>query len=137
MFDVVTMSKSSDRERKIVRDLPNITSARQEESMRDFRDLVGFHNREIFRLGLCDGHKCYHHKVKSGTHQTTCYCGRSLNSNNPDEKKFWDKNHFENCSNARSMEKNLGCRGYEPADRFIGREGLPLYTQKAQGRKVI
>lgn len=131
------MSKSSDRERKIVRNLPNITAARQEETTRDFRDLVGFHNTQIYKLGLCDGHKCYFHKEKPGMHQTTCYCRRSLDTSNPREKKYWDRLHWENCSNGRSMETNKGCRGYVPADRFIGREGLPLYTQESQGRKVI
>lgn len=131
------MSEPSDHERKIVRELPDITAARQEESVRDFRDLVGFYNTQIFRLGLCDGHKCFFHKTKRGMHQTTCYCRRSFDSNNPRTKKFWDKNHFENCSSARSMEKNKGCRGYVPADRFIGREGLPVYQQKKLGRKVI
>ena len=131
------MSEPSDRERKIVRDLPNITAARQEQSMRDFKDLVGFYNTQVFNLGLCDGHKCYFHKVKSGMHQTVCFCKRSLNASSPREKKYWDKMHWENCSSGRSMEKNKGCRGYVPADRFIGRDGLPVYQQIKLGRKVI
>jgi hypothetical protein len=131
------MSEPSDHERKLVRELPDITAARQESALRDFRDIVGYYNETVFRLGLCDGHKCFYHKIKHGMHQNTCYCKRSLDATNPNEKKHWDRMHWENCSAGRSMEKNMGCRGYVPADRFLGWEGLPLYSQKQLGRKVV
>lgn len=130
------MAPPSDREKRIIRDLPDVKTARTTETKRSFRDLVSFYNKSIFKLGLCDGHKCIHHKEKVGTHQTTCYCRRSLNSDDPKTKKFWDKMHWENCSHGRSMEKNLGCKGFEPADKYTGAKGMPLYQQKVLGRKI-
>lgn len=119
-----------DRQKDIVRELPDITAAKQKETLRDFKDLLGYHNKKIFEMGLCDGHKCKWHKIVKGGHGKTCYCRRAARASESQVKRYWEKMHWENCSAGRSMEKNMGCKGYEP-------EGLPLYQQKKYGRKVI
>jgi len=118
------------RQKKIIRDLPDITAARQTESLKNFKDTVKYFNQQMYSLGLCDGNKCRHHKiVNAGYGRETCYCRRAMNTTNLNQKRFWQKMHFENCSAGRSMEKNLGCKGFEP-------EGLPLYHEKVMGRKI-
>lgn len=124
------MSDPRNRQRQIIRDLPDVTAARQEESKRNFQDTVKYFNKQMFKLGLCDGNKCRHHKVTPGVGRNACYCRRALKSRNLKTKKYWEKMHWENCSAGRSMEKNLGCRGFQP-------EGLPLYQEAIIGRKVV
>lgn len=124
------MTDPLQRQKKIIRNLPDTTAARQEQSLRDFRDTVGYFNEQMFNLGLCDGNSCKFHRVKSGMHQHTCYCKRSLDATSPKEKRYWDKMHWENCGAGRSMERNVGCKGYEG-------EGLPLYQERHIGRKVV
>lgn len=124
------MSDSSGRQKRILRDMPDITAARQEESIRQFRDTVGFHNQQMAKLGLCDGNNCKHHQVVPGSTRDMCRCKRISTAKTVQERKYWEKMHFENCGAGRSMEKNLGCRGFEM-------EGAPLYQQKVMGRKII
>lgn len=59
-----------------------------------------------------------------------CRCKRVSASKTVQEKKYWERMHFENCSVGKSMEKNIGCRGFEM-------EGMPLYNEKIRGRKII
>lgn len=126
------MSDASGHQKKILRDLPDITAARQEETMRTFRDTVMFHNQQMSKLGLCDGNNCNWHQIVPGTGNSRgmCRCKRASRARTVQEKKHWQKMHFENCSAGRSMEKNLGCPGFEM-------EGAPLYQQKVMGRKVV
>jgi len=129
-----------ERQKKIVRDLPDITAARQEMVRRDFRDTMVNFQQGMIKLGLCDGNKCKYHKTKSGMHSDTCYCQRAIDaqdrynsSRNPEDLKnlkYWNNSHLENCSQGHSMERNLGCKGYVM-------EGAPLYNEVIRGRKVI
>ena len=123
------MSYRERRERKIVRDLPDLTAARQEMTLSDFRDIVGYYNQQMFSLGLCDGHRCKHHKIVHGGGRSACYCRRARNARTPEEAAYWRRMHYNNCSAGRAMQDNLGCPGYEL-------EGAPLYQQKMMGRKV-
>lgn len=123
------MSDLNNRQKRILDGLPNITAARQEETVRQFRDTVGYHNQQMGKLGLCDGNNCKHHQIVSGSTRKMCRCKRVSSSRTVQERKYWEKMHFENCSAGKSMEKNLGCRGFEM-------EGAPLYQQRIMGRKV-
>jgi hypothetical protein len=60
-------------------------------------------------------------------------------SSTPQERKYWEKMHFENCSAGRSMEKNLGCPGYKKEGNplFQQTKEKKLYQQPVRGRKVI
>ena len=124
------MSDASERQKKTLRDLPDITAARQEETLRDYRDTMMFHNQQMAKLGLCDGMNCKHHQIVPGSTRDMCRCRRASNARTVQERKHWQKMHFENCSVGRSMEKNLGCSGFEM-------EGAPLYQQRVMGRKII
>ena len=128
------------RQKKIMRELPDITAARQEMVMRDFRDTMVDFQQGMTKLGLCDGNKCKYHKTKSGMHSDTCYCQRAINARDRyatsrsdkdlAELRYWNNSHLENCSEGHSMERNLGCRGYVMY-------GAPIYSQKERGRSVI
>jgi len=126
------MSDADKYQKRILRDMPDITAARQEETMRQYRDTIAFHNTQMAKLGLCDGMRCKHHQVVSGTGtgRDMCRCKRVSKSRTPQERKYWQEMHFENCSAGRAMEKNLGCKGFEM-------EGAPLYQQRVAGRKII
>lgn len=127
-----SMSTHDGHQKRIIRNLPDITAARQEESTRQFRDIVLHFNKQMTRLGLCDGNNCKHHQIipGTGTGRDICRCRRATNAKTVEERKYWERMHYENCSAGRSMEKNLGCRGFEM-------EGAPLYQQKIMGRRVI
>ncbi|MBD3405078.1 MAG: hypothetical protein GF411_02945 [Candidatus Lokiarchaeota archaeon] len=121
---------SARRHKRTLRNLPDITAARQEETVRQFRDLVRHYNEQMSSMGLCDGNNCRHHQIIPGSSRDMCRCKRASKATTSQERKFWMKKHFENCSVGRSMEKNEGCPGYEL-------EGAPLYHQKIMGRRII
>ncbi len=128
------------RPEKIIKNLPNITAAKQEMVRRDFRDTMAHFQQGMSKLGLCDGNKCRYHKTKSGMHSDTCYCQRAMDANDtykssrsPEDLKalkYWNNSHLENCSGGHSMERNLGCKGFVM-------DGAPLYQEAIRGRKVI
>ena len=135
------MSNPSGQQKRILRELPDITAARQEESIRQFRDTVRFYNEQMGNLGLCDGNRCKWHQVVpgTGTSRDMCRCKRAGRARTVQERKFWERMHFENCSAGRSMEKNLGCRGFEMEGQPLYNQQIQkkLYQEQIQGRKVI
>ena len=128
-------------QKKVIREIPDITAARQEESLRQFRDTVRFHNELMGKLGLCDGHNCKWHQIVPGTGTTRdmCRCKRASHARTADERRFWETMHYENCSAGRSMELNKGCRGFEPEGKplFQLTKEKKLFQEPIRGRKII
>lgn len=116
------------RQKKIIKDLPDIMAARQREVTRDFRYLLGQFNLDMINLGVCDGNKCKYHKIKPGMHNETCFCQRALME--PTRASFWNTSHWENCSQGLAGRMNKGCPGFVM-------DGAPLYQEAVMGRKVI
>lgn len=121
---------TSDEHKRTIRQLPDITAARQDETVRDFKDLLGHFNQEMTSLGLCDGNSCVEHQIIPGGARDMCRCKKVSKAHTKKEKRYWQKMHFENCSANKSAEKNLGCPGYKV-------KGTPLYQQAVMGRRII